>query len=593
MSLSPLETRTLKAPEVRAVDVDKVDEDPNNARLTFDAAELKILGESLKERQLYPIQVRRLKNGRFLLLDGARRLRAAKLAGLKQLRAEDWGELSDQDAAMAAATANLEREDLTPYEEARAYKRLVDLKVQKKEICETFGIPFNTLQGRLELLELPEAVAKRIGDARGSDGTVFGLGHAKALQPLAKQPKLLEAALAGFDKQLPEIRQAHNTIIQVLQNQGLIADPQDTFGWNWAGNHKTTAAAVKKLDSVKLVEYGNEKAFVVDVAGFKAIVAEHQAREKAADAKERSTAAKEKATAKVDPVAAKRAKDREALDAKARDLGRRTAGVLQAKALGEHLAKSAELRGKVLWNLIRHELEMDRMSDQGPATVAALAQALKLDHAAAAATFTDKGSDDEDDTGMTYNLPEVPPTWFAKAKLEQQAAFAAAFACFEDLTSSYSGPKNKAFFGANPNDLAAQAVKQAREQLQADAKKRELEAKAKATANLKLAHEDKKKPGKGGGAPPASSKKATPAPKANGKAKAKAPAKVTPAVAKARATLSKTKQAVLAASPAPAKPLEAPSPAASPRELADKVLADVLPGLKAVKQAAADNGIQA
>jgi ParB/RepB/Spo0J family partition protein len=258
------------APKQIVVDVDQVDEDPENARLTFDQADLKILGESLKDRQLYAIQVRKLNNGRYQLVDGARRLRAAKLAGIKQLRADDLGgHIDAKTAAILAATANLEREDLTPLEEARAFDRLLKAGLQKKQITDRFGVPFNTLQSRLELLELPEAVAKRIGDARG--GAVFGLGHAKAIVPIAKQPKLLEAALKAFDnaQEYPEAREAAAFVTDALVKAKVAVRPREDITRSWEIDN-IEQRATKEFDFVELPSrYGNGKErLVLDVAGF-------------------------------------------------------------------------------------------------------------------------------------------------------------------------------------------------------------------------------------------------------------------------------------------------------------------------------------
>lgn len=159
------------------VDVALVDEDPKNARLTFDKAKLASLAEAIKSQgQLVPCIVRRL-GERYLLVDGARRYRATKLAGLKQLRVEVL-DIDGGTAAVAAAVANLQREDLTPYEQARALQAAIAAGLTKKDACAKAGLVFNTLQARLALLELPQRLGQLAG--RGA----FSLAHAQLLTPL-------------------------------------------------------------------------------------------------------------------------------------------------------------------------------------------------------------------------------------------------------------------------------------------------------------------------------------------------------------------------------------------------------------------------
>ncbi|MHB1262078.1 MAG: ParB/RepB/Spo0J family partition protein [Thermoplasmatota archaeon] len=668
-SHDPVDRRPVKSePKSIVVDVALVDEDPDNARITFDQAELKILGESLKDRQLAAISVRSTKDGRYTLVDGARRLRAAKLAGIKQLRADDWGTLDEVQAAVAAATANLEREDLTPYEEARAFDRLVKAKVPKKEICETFGIPFNTLQSRLELLELPDEVGRRVGDARkGLAEGALGLGHAKAFLPYKGHPAVLREAVAWLDRMqkgnyMPDPTRFEYELEDHLRSKNLVRNINRDVSYG-AAHDKIVKRAKEIAVDVKRANGGTAGQLVFDVAAFDKISKEERAAAEARDAKEAAAARSRLKVIKPDPVKEKAQRAREDRAKQIDKLAEPITLRLKAAAIAGGLV--GPKRPAHVWRMLAVDLnENHPVWDARGASlscITAVAKALKLDDAEVGKTFAENLPSHDDGA---KDLDEEPvPAWFAKAKPEQQQAFATALRAVYEVGSSGGEGLLKAFTGTAAAQFESQAKAEAREELarretQAarDAKavaatdwkahERTLDCKmcgrkgmvvapnqkkcprcgcsltdslvfgirAKATANSKSAKKPagltakdvreldngldkalamggpkKRKPT--GGAAGKGPTRTSPAPKTKGKAKAVV--KVTPAVAKARATLAKGKQAVLMASPAP-KPLEAPVPVASrsPRDIADEVLADVLPGLKAVKQAAQDNGIQ-
>lgn len=178
----------------KIVKLEELVEDPHNARQVFDEQKLEALAASIRAQGiLQDPMVRALPGGGYRIVDGHRRFRAAKLAGLTEIRVIVQENLDEQQAALAAATANLQREDLTPYEQARAFKTAIELGMEKKELCERAGIVFNTLKARLQLLDLPEGVAHRIGQ-KG-----LTLGHAQILAKLASSPKALKFAIEWLE----------------------------------------------------------------------------------------------------------------------------------------------------------------------------------------------------------------------------------------------------------------------------------------------------------------------------------------------------------------------------------------------------------
>ena len=149
---------------------------PYQPRRDFREEELKELAESLKNNGLVqPPTVRKLANGRYELIAGERRMRAAQLAGWRKIRVTVV-EADDQTAAVMTTTENLQREDLNPIEEAVSYKTLQDkFDLTQQEVAEKVGKGRATVANAIRLLELPEEVRELLTTS------LISVGHAKVL----------------------------------------------------------------------------------------------------------------------------------------------------------------------------------------------------------------------------------------------------------------------------------------------------------------------------------------------------------------------------------------------------------------------------
>ena len=149
---------------------------PDQPRRDFREEELRELAESLTNNGLVqPPTVRKLANGRYELIAGERRMRAAQLAGWKKIRVTVV-EADDQTAAVMTTTENLQREDLNPIEEAVSYKTLQDrFNLTQQEVAEKVGKGRATVANAIRLLELPEEVRTLLSSA------LISVGHAKVL----------------------------------------------------------------------------------------------------------------------------------------------------------------------------------------------------------------------------------------------------------------------------------------------------------------------------------------------------------------------------------------------------------------------------
>ena len=149
---------------------------PYQPRRDFREEELKELADSLKNNGLVqPPTVRKLANGRYELIAGERRLRAAQLAGWSKIRVTVV-EADDQTAAVMTTTENLQREDLNPIEEAVSYRTLQErFNLTQQEVAEKVGKGRATVANATRLLELPDEVKQLISSS------LLSVGHAKVL----------------------------------------------------------------------------------------------------------------------------------------------------------------------------------------------------------------------------------------------------------------------------------------------------------------------------------------------------------------------------------------------------------------------------
>ncbi len=132
-----------------------IKESPHNARRSFDETKLKELAASIKEKGLLQAIIIRSVAGKYEIVCGARRFRAAKIAGLTEIKAE-LHNLNDKQALECQVIENLQREDIHPLEEAEGYEVLMKKHGYKdvKDIAAKVGKSATYIYGRLKLCEL-------------------------------------------------------------------------------------------------------------------------------------------------------------------------------------------------------------------------------------------------------------------------------------------------------------------------------------------------------------------------------------------------------------------------------------------------------
>ena len=158
-------------PNFREVPLELIRPNPNQPRRAFDAETIGALAQSIDEAGvIQPVILRPLADGRYELIAGERRWRAAQEAGLELIPAL----IRDEDEAQRMQTAlieNVAREDLNPVDEARACAALVeDLGLTKEELARRLGRTRPAISNLIRLLDLPDDVLDLLSEGALSEG---------------------------------------------------------------------------------------------------------------------------------------------------------------------------------------------------------------------------------------------------------------------------------------------------------------------------------------------------------------------------------------------------------------------------------------
>jgi len=178
---------TVQAPaqeQITSLPLTKLEPNPLQPRKLFDEEELQTLADSISQHGiLQPIAVRKAENGFYQIIAGERRWRAARLAELRDVPVVVV-EADDITTMELALIENLQRQDLSPMEEAMGYKQLMeDHGLTQEEVSHKVSKSRSAVANALRLLTLPPTVAQMVAD--GS----LSAGHARAvlMLPTAQQ----------------------------------------------------------------------------------------------------------------------------------------------------------------------------------------------------------------------------------------------------------------------------------------------------------------------------------------------------------------------------------------------------------------------
>jgi len=202
-ALIPEKTPSDKKNEIVFVQTESVKPNPFQPREHFDEEELQDLMQSIKEKGvIQPIIVRRIGDN-YELIAGERRLRASKMLGLPEIPVI-VKEVQDKDSLEISLIENIQRQELNPVEEARAFEYLIKkFQVTQEKISEALGVSRASVANLLRILKLPQEIQEEIKKGR------ISFAHAKAL---------LEVENENYQRKLTQEIIAKGLSVRELEN---------------------------------------------------------------------------------------------------------------------------------------------------------------------------------------------------------------------------------------------------------------------------------------------------------------------------------------------------------------------------------------
>ncbi|MFQ5681451.1 MAG: ParB/RepB/Spo0J family partition protein [Candidatus Omnitrophota bacterium] len=203
-------------PMKRIIDIDIQQVHPSSyqPRQEFDAEKLQDLANSIREKGvIQPIVVRRNQQGRYELIAGERRWRAANLLKLNKIPAI-IKDVDDEESMQLSLIENIQREDLNPVEQAQAYKKLIDkFGFTQERIAQTMGKARVTITNILRILKLPDEIREALKNNR------LSFGHARALLEIENCQEQLAMAEKIIASEI-SVRELENLLKHRRSGQG-------------------------------------------------------------------------------------------------------------------------------------------------------------------------------------------------------------------------------------------------------------------------------------------------------------------------------------------------------------------------------------
>jgi ParB family chromosome partitioning protein len=224
--------------ELLEIDIDLIDPNPDQPRSRFPEEKLNELAQSIRSNGLVqPLLLRRITNGRFQIVAGERRWRAAQRAGLHRVNAVIRS-IPDSKLLELALIENIQRQELNPIEEALAYQRLIhNLGLSHDEVARQVGKDRSSITNYLRLLKLPEDVQRMLED------DLISMGHARALLGLDTKDQIKRLANEVVEKKL-SVRQTEQAV-QALKRSS--SSPSGRGNSTPSGNDANIRAAELKM----------------------------------------------------------------------------------------------------------------------------------------------------------------------------------------------------------------------------------------------------------------------------------------------------------------------------------------------------------
>lgn len=226
--------------EIKQISIEKLKANPYQPRKIFAEKALAELASSIKEHGIVHPIVARQRGKKFEIIAGERRFRAAQLAGLTEVPVI-VREMTEQQMMEIAILENLQREDLTPIEEAEAYNNLIEkLGFTQEKLAERLGKSRPHIANHIRLLNLPEDVRQLVNEGELSMGhgrTLLALKNKRLVPEVARKTVAQGLNVRQLEKYIQELnegvsRETKSTVKKDVFVQATESQLRDYFGTN-------------------------------------------------------------------------------------------------------------------------------------------------------------------------------------------------------------------------------------------------------------------------------------------------------------------------------------------------------------------------
>jgi ParB family chromosome partitioning protein len=254
-----------KATSMVRVPLDQIEINPKQPRQDFDETALRELSESIRIHDIIqPLTVSRMGANRYRLIAGERRLRAARMAGLKDVPVY-IREADDQQLLEMALLENLQRQDLNAIEIGQSYKRLMDeCSLTQEEVAARMGMERSTVANFIRLLKLPPSIVIAVRENK------ITMGHAKNL-----------ITLDTVDRQMQVFKEIVSKHLSVRQTEELVRTQYSDGKVAKGGKQKQKKGQegltpmMKKIEDTICSHFGTRARLISEKKGHGRIVLEY------------------------------------------------------------------------------------------------------------------------------------------------------------------------------------------------------------------------------------------------------------------------------------------------------------------------------
>jgi ParB family chromosome partitioning protein len=254
------DTQVIANEELSEIDIDLIEPNSLQPRTNFDNEQLENLAQSIRANGIIqPLLVRHIEEGRYQLIAGERRWRAAQKAELQRVPAI-IRDIPDDKILELALIENIQRQELNPIEEAQAYKKLIDtLGLTQEMVAQRVGRDRTFITNYIRLLRLPEDIQRLVEQEK------ISMGHARALLGVDDVEIQRKIAQNVIDQAL-SVRETERAIRKIIEGASAAASAVRTQPQNDANIRAAESKLRRKFSSqVRIITNQNGEGGKIEI----------------------------------------------------------------------------------------------------------------------------------------------------------------------------------------------------------------------------------------------------------------------------------------------------------------------------------------